>query len=85
MRACVAPVCDLKTEVEVITHNGKLKPCWGNASEVTFKNIRKMPGSKIVQVKGLMPQKDGISRKTLQYRVLSERRGTPPLRMEHLP
>ena len=84
MRACVAPVCDLKTEVEVITHNGKLKPCWGNVNEVTFKNIRKMPGSKIVQVKGLMPQKDGIRRKTLQYRVLSERRGTPPLRMEHL-
>ena len=63
MRACVAPVCDLKTEVEVITHNGKLKPCWGNVNEVTFKNIRKMPGSKIVQVKGLMPQESDIARK----------------------
>ena len=60
MRACVAPVCDLKTEVEVILPiMEKLKPCCGNVNEVTFKNIRKMPGSKIVQVKGLMPQKDG--------------------------
>ena len=72
MRACVAPVCDLKTEVEVITHNGKLKPCWGNVNEVTFKNIRKMPGSKIVQVKGLMPQKDGINRKTPTGRAVGE-------------
>ena len=41
-------------------------------NEVTFKNIRKMPGSKIVQVKGLMPQKDGISRKTPTGRAVGE-------------
>ena len=23
VRACVAPVCDFKSEVEVVTHNGK--------------------------------------------------------------
>ena len=30
VRACVAPVCDFKTEVEVVTHNGRFEPCWGN-------------------------------------------------------
>lgn len=31
--------------------------------EVLLENIRKILGSKIVQVKGLMPPKDGLSRK----------------------
>ena len=44
MRACIAPVCDFKSEVEVVTHNELSKPCWGNVNEGTFgkykKNIR---------------------------------------------
>ena len=64
MRACVAPVCDFKSEVEVVTHNGKSEPCWGNVKEVLLENIRKILGSKIVQVKGLMPPEDGIRRET---------------------
>ena len=34
VRACVAPVCDFKSEVEVITHNGKFEPCWGNVKDM---------------------------------------------------
>ena len=62
MRACVAPVCDFKSEVEVVTHNGRLKACWGSVNEVTFRKYKKILGSKCVQVKGLMPPEDGISR-----------------------
>lgn len=41
VRACVAPVCDFKTEVEVVTHNGRLKACWGSVNEVTFRKYKK--------------------------------------------
>lgn len=30
VRACIAPVCDSKSEVEVVTHNGRFEPCWEN-------------------------------------------------------
>ena len=41
MRACVASVCDFKSEVEVVTHNESFKPCWGNVKEVTFRKYKK--------------------------------------------
>jgi len=41
VRACVAPVCDFKSEVEVVTHNESFKPCWGNVKEVTFRKYKK--------------------------------------------
>ena len=34
VRACVAPVCDFKSEVEVVTHNGRFEPCWGNVKDM---------------------------------------------------
>ena len=34
VRACVAPVCDFKTEVEVVTHNRIIEPCWGNVKDM---------------------------------------------------
>ena len=41
MRACVAPVCDFKSEVEVVTHNELSKPCWGNMNEDTLRKYKK--------------------------------------------
>ena len=41
MRACVAPVCNFKSEVEVVTHNGRLKACCGSVNEVTFRKYKK--------------------------------------------
>ena len=41
VRACVAPVCNFKSEVEVVTHNGRLKACWGSVNEVTFRKYKK--------------------------------------------
>ena len=41
MRACVAPVCDFKSEVEVVTHKGIIEPCWGNVKEGTFRKYKK--------------------------------------------
>ena len=34
VRACVAPVCDFKSEVEVVTHSERLEPCWGNVQDM---------------------------------------------------
>ena len=34
VRACVAPVCDFKSEVEVVTHNEKFEACWGNVKDM---------------------------------------------------
>ena len=28
------PVCDFKSEVEVVTHNGRFEPCWGNVTKL---------------------------------------------------
>ena len=36
VRACVAPVCDFKSEVEVVTHNESFKPYWGNLKEGAY-------------------------------------------------
>ena len=41
MRACVAPMCDFKSEVEVVTHKGIIEPCWGNVKEGTFRKYKK--------------------------------------------
>ena len=35
------PACDFKSEVEVVTHNGRLKACWGSVNEVTFRKYKK--------------------------------------------
>ena len=64
MRACVAPVCDFKSEVEVVTHNESFKPCWGNVNEDAFRKYKKNVRVEIVQVKGFMPPEDGLSWKT---------------------
>ena len=29
-----SPVCDFKTEVEVVTHNRIIEPCWGNVKDM---------------------------------------------------
>ena len=34
VRACVAPVCDFKSEVEVVTHDKLFKACWGNVRDL---------------------------------------------------
>ena len=36
VRACVAPVCDFKSEVEVVTHNESFKSYWGNLKEGAY-------------------------------------------------
>lgn len=41
VRACVAPVCDFKSEVEVVTHDRFFRACWGNVKEVTFRKYKK--------------------------------------------
>ena len=34
VRACATPVCNFKSEVEVVTHNGKFEPYWGNVKDM---------------------------------------------------
>jgi len=41
VRACVAPVCDFKSKVKVVTHNERFEPCWGDLKEVTFRKYKK--------------------------------------------
>jgi len=41
VRACVAPVCDFKSEVKVVTHNESFKPCWGNVNEDALRKYKK--------------------------------------------
>lgn len=41
MRACVAPVCDFKSEVEEFTHDRLFRACWGNVKEDTFRKYKK--------------------------------------------
>ena len=62
MRACVAPVCDFKSEVEELPMIDFLGLVGEMLKKILLENIRKILGSKIVQVKGLMPSFGGISR-----------------------
>ena len=41
VRACVAPVCDFKSEVEVVTHARLSKACWENMNEGTLGKYKK--------------------------------------------
>ena len=41
MRACVAPVCDFKSEVEELPMIDFFRACWGNVKEDTFRKYKK--------------------------------------------
>ena len=63
-------VCDFKSEVEELPMIDFLGLVGEMLKKILLENIRKILGSKCVQVKGLMPPKDGISRKTPTGRVV---------------
>lgn len=41
VRACIAPVCHFKPEVEVVTHNREFKPCWENMNKLNLSGEQK--------------------------------------------